>query len=72
MEGQRYVSQVRRPIVVLASDPNRRHPYYPHVTDGVLGVLHQLNMEFPIFTSAFLYELPDNQIVKFCSPEDRT
>lgn len=65
IEGTRYVSHSRDPIVVLTSDPRRQGPYYLHVTVGALEVLRQLKIEFSIFTSAFYYELPSNQVVLF-------
>jgi hypothetical protein len=67
VEGGRFVAQNRGPVVVLASDQRRGQPYYLHVTDGALEVLRKLDIGFSIFTSAFLHELPENQVVQFSS-----
>lgn len=67
VEGRRFVAETPGPVVVLASDPRRGQPYYLHVTNGALEVLRKLNIGFSIFTSAFLHELPQNQVVQFSS-----
>ena len=67
VEGQRYVAELAKPVVILGSRAVRERPRYLHLTDGALQVMRHLEMPFDIHTTAFYQELPGNQVVYFDS-----